>query len=105
MTTATTSHDDRLIVLSITNHEKREGLFKHTDDPVNADGIVSRTASKRVMTVGMFNKLQPHVDTHKTVRVSLLGQVDDDEDDYSVIVANASPASYEYNEILRRIRF
>lgn len=112
------NHDDRLVVLSIRNRDKREAVFKYTDDPVNATGVVSRTASKRVVTVQLFNKLQPIVDSHKPTRVSLLDPLGDDDDvddedeiiehdgqEYVVVVGNATPHSYDYDEILRRIRF
>lgn len=112
------NHDDRLVVLSIRNKDKREAVFKHTDDPVNAAGVVSRTASKRVVTVQLFNKLQPVIDSHKPTRVSLLDKLGEDDDiddedeiidhdgqEYVVVVGNAAPHSYDYDEILRRIRF
>ena len=38
------NHDDRLVVLSIRNKDKREAVFKYTDDPVNAAGVVSRAS-------------------------------------------------------------
>lgn len=112
------NHDDRLVVLSIRNKDKREAVFKYTDDPVNAAGVVSRTASKRVVTVPLFNKLQPVIDSHKPTRVSLLDQLGEDDDiddedeiidhdgqEYVVVVGNTAPHSYDYDEILRRIRF
>src|SRR5699024_12689108 len=92
--------------------------FSHTAHALIAAVAVSRTASKRVVTVPLFNNLHPVFDSHKPTRVSLLDPLGEDDDiddedeiidhdgqEYVVVVGNAAPHSYDYDEILRRIRF
>lgn len=97
------SEHTRYIVVSISNEKRREGLFKYLDDPRYRRHVVERTNSKRVFTLGLFDRLQSKIDTYRYARVSLIEDAGDDE--YSVVVPDARPMSDSYSEILRRIRY
>lgn len=97
------SDNARYIVVSIPNEKRREGLFKYLDDPRYRRHVVERTNSKRVLTIGLFNRLQSKIDTYRFARVSLIEDAGDGE--YTVVVPDARPMSDSYAEILRRIRY
>lgn len=95
--------DNRFIVVSIGTEKRREGLFKYFDDPANRSHVIERTATKRVLSLPLFDRLQSKIDAYPHARVSLVENVGDGE--YDVLVADAKPMSDSYNELLRRIRF
>ena len=94
---------NRFVVVSISSEKRREGLFKYFDDPKNRSQVIERTATKRVLSVPLFDKLQSKIDNYSHARVSLVEKVGDGE--YEVIVSDSKPMSDSYNELLRRLRY
>lgn len=99
----TDTRNNRYVVVSIINEKRREGLFKYFDDPKNRADVIERTATKRVLSVGLFDRLQAKIDAYPHARVSLVEDAGNGE--YEVIVPDTKPMSDPYNEILRRLRF
>ena len=94
---------NRFVVVSIGVEKRREGLFKHFDDPAYRAQVVERTATKRMLTLRLFDRLQSKIDRYPYARVSLVERIGKGE--YEVLVADCKPMSDQYNELLRRIRF
>lgn len=94
----------RLIVVSISKKEKREGLFKLIDDPKHKDHVIDRSAKKRVISISLFNRLQSHIDAYPWARISLVDQLDDSSYEPVQHATDAKPRSDQYNVILRRLR-
>lgn len=92
-----------LLVVTVAKKDKREGLFKYIDDPKNAEHILERSSSKRLIDTHLFDKYQSKLDSYSHTRISLVSQNDDGS--YQSLVTDAKPGSDEYYSILRRLRF
>lgn len=97
------TREDYRIVVSIGDEKRRERLFKHLDEQKNRPEVAERTATKRVISVRLFDRLQSKIDNYPHARVSLVNRVREGE--YEVVVPDSKPMSDSYNEILRRLRF
>lgn len=96
------TRSNRAIVVSVKKEKFREGLFKYIDSAPKRH-VIRRSASKRVITIDLFNHIQKHIDAYERARVSLVDLHDDGS--MEVIVADTKPMSEQYDEILRRVRF
>ena len=94
---------EHLLVVTVAKKEKREGLFKYIDDPKNAEHVIDRSPSKRLIDSQLFDEYQSKIDSYKHARISLISQNDDGS--YQSLVMDAKPGSDEYYSILRRLRF
>lgn len=90
------------IVISVKKEKAREELFKPIDS-AGKEHIYQRSASKRVIDIPLFDKLQKKIDSSDKARISLVYLNEDQS--INVVVADTKPMSQQYDEILRRLRF
>lgn len=106
ITTDADNDIQRVIIVSIVKREKREGLFKYIDNPANDWGVIeNQPASKRVISIDLFNKLQSKIDAYSRARVTLADwNMNDNSYEPVEYAIDTKPMSEAYNGILRRLR-